>query len=64
MIILSPAAYHEQSTHLFYIEKWKEQMTQACEIVSKQSMQRKSKDVERQNPKRLRTSSYFEETVY
>ena len=39
-------------------------MTQACEIVSKQSMQRKSKDVERQNPKRLRASSYFEETVY
>ena len=56
LIIPSPAADHEQTTHSSYVDKWKEQMTQAHEIANKQSMQRKSKDVERHNAKRLRAS--------
>ena len=42
-------------------------MTQAYKIANKQSMQRKSKDVERQNAKRLRTLILFpgdQGTVY
>ena len=42
---VSPAADHEQTTHLPYVDKWEEQMTQAYEIAKRQSMQRKSKDV-------------------
>ena len=56
MIIPSPAADHKQTTHLSYVDKWKEQMTQAYEITNRQTMQRKSKDVERHNTKRLRAS--------
>ena len=56
LIIPSSAAHHEQTTHLSYVDKWKEQMTQAYEIANRQSMQRKSKDVERRNAKRLRAS--------
>ena len=56
LIIPSPAADHEQTTHLSYVDKWKEQMTQAYEIANRQSMQSKSKDVERHNAKRLRAS--------
>ena len=53
-----PVADHEQTTHLSYVE-WKEQMTQAYEIANRQSMRRKSKDVERHNAKRLRASILF-----
>ena len=56
LIIPSPAAGHEQTTHLSYVDKWKEQMTQAYEIANIQSMQRKSKDVEQHNAKRLTAS--------
>ena len=56
LIIPSPADDHEQITHSSYISKWKEQLTQAYEIANKQSMQRKSKHVERKNAKRLRAS--------
>ena len=56
MIIPSPAADHEQTTHLSYADKWKEKMTEAYEIANRQSMQRKSKDVERHNAKRLTAS--------
>ena len=56
LIIPSPAADHEQTTHLSYVEKWKGQMAQAYEIANRQSIQRKSKDVERHNAKRLRAS--------
>ena len=56
LIILSPAADHEQTTNLPYVDKLKEQMTQAYEITNRKSMQRKSKDVERHNAKRLRAS--------
>ena len=56
LIIPSQAAGHEQATHLSYGDKWEEQMTQVYEITSRQSMQGKSKDVERHNAKRLRAS--------
>ena len=56
LVIPSPAADHEQTTHLSYVDKWKEKMTQAYEIANRQSMQRKSKDVERHNAKRLTAS--------
>ena len=46
LIIPSPAADNEQTTLSFYVEKWKEQMTQSCEIGHKQSMQKNSKDIE------------------
>ena len=52
----SPSAEHEQTTYLSYVDEWKEQMTQAYEIANRQSMQRKSKDVEPHNTKRLRAS--------
>ena len=42
LIIPSPATDHEQTTHLSYVNKWKEQMTQAYKIANRQSMQRKS----------------------
>ena len=59
MIIPFLAADHEQTTHSSYVDKWKEQMTQAYEVASKHSMQEKSEDVERQNAKRLRASILF-----
>ena len=55
LIIPSPAADHEQTTYLSYVGKWQEQMAQAY-IANRQSMQRKSKHVERHNAKRLRAS--------
>ena len=59
LIIPSPTADHEQTMHLSYVDKWKEQMTQAYEIANRQSMQRTSKDVERHNAKRLTASILF-----
>ena len=56
LIIPSSAADYEQTTHSSYVDKWKEQMMQAYEISNKQPMQRKSKNVEHQNAKRLRSS--------
>ena len=45
LIIPSPAADQEKTTHLSYVDKWKEQMIQTYEIPNRLSMQRKSKDV-------------------
>ena len=56
LILPSPATDHKLTTHLTYVDKWKEQMRQAYETTNRQSMQRKSKDVERRNAKRLRAS--------
>ena len=56
LIIPSTAADDEQTTHLSCVDKWKEQMTQAYEIANRQSLQRKLKDVEQHNAKRLRAS--------
>ena len=56
LIIPSPAADHEQTTHLSYVGKWQEQMAQTYKIANRQSMQRKSKHVKRHNAKRLRAS--------
>ena len=56
LIITSPASDHEQTTHSSYVDQCMEQRMQAYEITNKRSMQRKSKDVERQNAKRLRAS--------
>ena len=36
LIIPSLAGDHEQTTHLSYVEKWKEQMIQAYEIANRQ----------------------------
>ena len=46
LIIPSPAANNEQTTHSFCVEKWKEQITQAYEIANKQSIRKNSKDIE------------------
>ena len=56
LILPSPATDHKLATHLTYVDKWKEQMRQAYETTNRQSMQSKSKDVERRNAKRLRAS--------